>query len=83
MCTCMTLSDLISFMQVVKMLVVVMVVFTVCTVPRLLFNFWQSTVGILYNITISHENNAINFWLSLLSFVKSSVNAFIYYWSSE
>ena len=71
--------------QVVKMLVTVMVIFTVCIAPKLVFDFWYS-ISLIFG---KEDLNGIRLlegirnFMVCLSAINNSVNAFIYYWTSE
>ena len=66
------------------MLVAVVVIYTICTAPILLFDFWE-TMGMMLSKVAERNSNAqtINTLLTLLAFLNYIVNVFIYYWTSE
>ena len=64
------------------MLVTVVVVFTVCTTPSLLFDFWAVMVAFVPKVA-ENRYAGVRGILSVLSYANSSVNVFIYYWTSE
>ena len=71
--------------QVVKILVMVMVIFTVCIAPKLVFDFWYS-MSVIFNKEDLNDLRLleeIRNFMVCLSAINSSVNAFIYYWTSE
>ena len=71
--------------QVVKMLVTFMVIFTVCIAPKLVFDFWYSMSLIFSKEDLNDFRllEGIRNFMVCLSAINSSVNAFIYYWTSE
>ena len=69
--------------QVVKMLVTVAVVFIVCAAPSQLIDFWMTMNTMFFKISPRTNMNIPMVYLTLLQFVNSCVNAFIYYPMSE
>ena len=79
-----TIGLRIYFIQVVKMLFTVVVVFKICMSPKLLLDFWQSMTEIFSKVNLSRNTlEVIRNALLLLTYMNNSVNAFIYYWTSE
>ena len=77
---------LISLLQVVKMLFAVVVIFTLSVSPSVLFDFWYSMTEIFSKVDVTARAKTLE-WirngLSIIAFINSSVNALIYYWTSE
>ena len=66
------------------MLVAVMVIFTLCWTPILLFNFWEATTKIFTRKAgTAPWIHLTRIWLHFLSMCNSCANVFIYYWASE
>ena len=79
-----TIGLCISLIQVVKMLFTVVVVFTICMSPKLLLDFSQSMTEIFSRKKLSRNTlEVIRNALLILTYMNNSVNAFIYYWTSE
>ena len=66
------------------MLVAVVVIFTVCSVPAILFNIWQAMKVMVSKVPETQNVGAsVGSYLALLLLVNSIVNPIIYYWASE
>ena len=70
--------------QVVEMLVAVIVIFILSWTPILLFDFFVAIGKIFKRAPGSSSTvHTARLWLELLSYVNSTVNAFIYYLTSQ
>ena len=70
------------FIQVVKMLIVVVVIFTVCITPVVVFDFLTAKTSMITK-TVNSDKYMVNNVVLLLAYVNSCVNVFIYYLTSE
>ena len=73
----------ILLIQVVKMLIVVLVIFTVCSTPVSLLDFVHAMSAMVSKVPgIDQTKSGLRTFLSVLGQVNYCVNAFIYYWTS-
>ena len=64
------------------MLIAVVVIFTICTTPFGVFDFWTAMTSMITK-RVHSDKYMVNNVVLLLVYVNSCVNVFIYYLTSE